>query len=483
VIRRAGLAVGLLLVTVLAGWASNHPVTVEAFDSGTRVVREVAEALNSPGRGILECYPGGSWLFLAAISLLPENARISAMSWGMRLGVGHPAQRADDVRLDALATWCVRQYSGTNEKYPAILLGAPNGAVAHLAALLRVPFLTTSFCLTFRHPTTAAEDVTTQIQGAARLAATIADANPCGGYEIICHVDPIHDRPLVRFVHFVRVKLHEIPDCYLEFISARLAPGGTVILIDCDYRWPQYVLAERQYVQVGGLGAIRPEDYAEQWPVDLPIEDRRESEWGCPEPFAEDVSRVADGLDLDLVILRYNHPASYSLLAHKAFSACPGARADLLLIDSFNHFSPQTNTATGIPPLWLPFNTTDGIDVASTVIARAKPRRVFLIPLPSFAESPDTVPLDRWSALLDPPSAIELLGTTPKWYPADPLAPYRLHRDLKDLRRRFALEVPLQMELDDFLRVVHEGDVRCVDPTESLSLLLELRLAAHPSLR
>ncbi|MCK4394199.1 hypothetical protein KAX17_14970, partial [Candidatus Bipolaricaulota bacterium] len=38
-------------------------IPVEGFDSGTRVVREIAEALTGQGKSILEYYPPGSRLF------------------------------------------------------------------------------------------------------------------------------------------------------------------------------------------------------------------------------------------------------------------------------------------------------------------------------------------------------------------------------------------------------------------------------------
>jgi hypothetical protein len=67
-------------------------VGVERFDSGTRVVREVAEALTGRGRSILECYPPGSALYLWFLSLLPEELRIAGIEWGMALGGGELAQ-------------------------------------------------------------------------------------------------------------------------------------------------------------------------------------------------------------------------------------------------------------------------------------------------------------------------------------------------------------------------------------------------------
>ncbi|UCF09449.1 MAG: hypothetical protein JSW65_05125, partial [Candidatus Bipolaricaulota bacterium] len=110
---RAALAAALVLILAPSCCLARPGVGVEGFDSGTRIVREVAEALTGEGRSILECYPSGSRFFLGAISLLPERMRIAAIEWGMRLSVGHPRERADHVRVAELAQWCVDQYPRT----------------------------------------------------------------------------------------------------------------------------------------------------------------------------------------------------------------------------------------------------------------------------------------------------------------------------------------------------------------------------------
>ncbi|UCF10307.1 MAG: hypothetical protein JSW65_01090, partial [Candidatus Bipolaricaulota bacterium] len=311
----------------------------------------------------------------------------------------------------------------------------------------------------------------------------ILAANPEQDYELVCHVDPEHDRSLVRVVHFVRVKLHDLPGCYRDFIASRLAPGGALILIDCDYSWPQYVLGERRYLQVGGLGAIAADDYGSRWPLDLPLEQRRESEWGCPPQFAAAAERFAVEVGAAALPLHYDHPATYSLLARDAFAACAGARRHLLMIDSFNHFNPRTNLATGIPPLWLPFNTIDGLDLVRRATEGEASERFFLIPLPSFTRSPDTASLGSWRELLTPRGEVEFLGVSPRLYPADPLAPYRLARDLQALRTRYLLEVPVRMDVAAFLAFARHWPANCAEAANSVSLLRELRLAAGGGLR
>ncbi len=425
--------------------ASDRDPTVETFDSGTRVVRETAEALTGEGRSILECYPWGSRTFLGFVSLFPEASRIALIEWGMRLSVGHAARDASRVRVDSLVQWCIDQYPRDDRRYEAIVVGSPNGAVAHLAALLGAPFLTTSFGLTFRHPTIDAGDHLSYLATAHAVVDAIAAANPGGGYELIAHYDPLHDRSLVEAVDFVRVKLTALPARYAAFIERLLAPGGRLVLIDCGYTWSQYDLGHGAFLQIGGLGGIPPETYIERWPLRAPLLSRRESEWGCPEGFAASVMRFAAERGIEIVEIRLDHPWAYSRLAYDAYLSCEGVRSDLLLIDCFNHLNPRTNLATGIPALWLPFNTDEGPSLVEEVLHGETFERILFAPLPSFAVSPDTTSLAPWLELLAKHGSVELVGIAPRRYPADPLAPFRFVGRMKELREARRLDQQLQL--------------------------------------
>ena len=445
-----GCVAGLLAASLSCGGSAP---AVESFDSGTRVVREVAEALSGEGRSILECYPWGSRAFLGIVSLFPDATRIALIEWGMRQSVGHPARHAARVDVDALTRWCLAQYPD-DRRYDAIVVGSPNGAVAHLAALLDAPFLTTSFGLTFRHPPIVADDMAAYLESAGPVVDAIRNANPDDGYELIVHYDPLHDRSLVEVATFVRIKLTALPAAYVGFIAKHLAPGGRLILIDCTYPWPQSVLGENAFLQIGGLGGIAPEAYLERWPIERSVAVRRESEWGCPEGFAESVIQWAGRQGHDVLGVRFDHPWTYSLLAHDAYLACDGAHARQLLIDCFNHLNPRTNLATGIPALWLPFNTTEGPALVEAALSESSFERIRFAPLPSFADSPDTAPLALWYDLLGRYGPVELLGVDADLYPADPLAPFRFVDRMRALRRDLARARPLRLDVEKLASLV-----------------------------
>ena len=446
----------LLAGMILSHVAASADVGVVPFDSGTRVVREVAEALTGQGRSILEAYPWGSNIFLGLISLLPESARISAIEWGMRVSLGSSPDRAGDVSIDDLARWCVAQYP-EDVRYPVIVVGSPNGAVAHLASLLRAPFLTTSFGLAFRHSTIDPNDVDAYRRTSSAVAERIRAANPGDGYEIVCHVDPLHDRSMVRVADFVRIKLLDVPEPYRLFVEEHLAPGGTIVLINCTYSWPQVPLASDVFLQVGGLGAVDPDEYADRWPIEEAAELRRESEWGCPQAFADAVVDYATAAGIRVIEIERDHPAEYSRLVYDAYLACDNVRSDAVMIDCFNHLNPRTNLVTGIPGLWLPFNTRDALDLVDRALTNKNLSTLYASPLPSFARSPDTAALSDWVGAIAPLGSLKWIGILPVKYPADPLSPYRFVRDMARLRDVLALDVPLHLSIDALASLLARG--------------------------
>jgi len=439
------IAPALLAAGGPAAAAAAREIKVEGFDSGTRVVREAAEALTGRGRSILECYPPGSELFLWLLSLLPEDGRIAGIEWGISLGVGNSPKRLEGFDPGSLPEWCIKQYPANARGYEAIIVGSPNGGIAHLAALLRAPFLTTSFELSFRHRSFAPDELQRYHESGKGLAEAIL--NKGGGIEVINHYDPLHDRSLVRYVNRLRIKWVELPEAYQRFILENLAPRGKIVLIECRWRWPQYLVAERSFLQVGGLGGVSPGEYLERWALDLPLLERRESEWGCPEEFASSVRDFAARRGIELLEIGLDHPQDYSLLAYRAYLEGAGARREEILFDCFNHQNPRTNVQTGIPALWLPFNTADSLAFAQEFLEGREFARIYLTLLPSFSRSPDTAALERWVELLSRHGELELLGIDPRLFPADTLAPFRFAARMRGLRRRYRLPRPLKLDL------------------------------------
>ncbi len=387
-------------------------------------------------------------LFLGLLSLFPEPWRVTGIDWGISLGVGDPPERASLLDAEELFAWCVQQYPQA-QTYSAIVVGSPNGAVAHLAALLRAPLLTSSLLLAFRRPAISPEDLQRAQEHAKPLLETLTQIQKQKiPFEVVHHYDPVHDRLLVKHVSLIRLKLHALPGAYQAFIRERLEPDGTLVLINCRYRWPQYRLGERAHVQIGGLGGISSAEYLQRWPLRLPLEVRRESEWGCPEPFAESIREFADQEGFELLEIALDHPWDYSLLAYKAYLTCEGVRRGRVLFDCFNQQNPRTNVLTGLPAVWLPFNTQDVFEQTQDFLKGKGFEHIYITLVPSFPRAPDTVPWERWRQLLaEHSNDLRPVGISPSRYPADPLAPFCFIAAIRDLRRRFALAKPLKLKI------------------------------------
>jgi hypothetical protein len=411
----------------------------ERFDSSARAVREVALALGGGGQGVLEPYPPGSSLFLGLTRLLPEELRIKAIEWGLAQFLGRETRRLESLRPTALPRWCVAQYPP--KEYGAIIVGSPSGAVAHLAALLEAPFLTSSFLLSFRNRI-APDDLQSYLRFGEGLAARLLERDE--DFEAINHYDPLHDRSLIKYADLLRLRLVRLPQAYREFIRTRLVAGGYLVLINCRYPWPQYRLSERSSLQVGGLGGVSPSEFLNRWSLQLPLEERPESEWGCPPGLAEDVRQFAQEKGLRLIELEFDHPQNYSLLAYRAYRAA-GAREDELVLDCFTYSNPYTNVATGIPALWLPYHDRASFAFARRFLEDKHLVKIYLALAPSFARCEDTVTFAGWEGLLRGRGRLELLGVEPRSYPADPWAPFAYSAKLARLREHYPQDQQLRL--------------------------------------
>lgn len=432
----------LLLVAVLAGIlaAGQRPqVQPLAFDSGARAVGEVARALGGPGRGMLDPYPLGAKPLLWALRHAPPWLRRWVLELGMSQALGLPLRALATFDLDDFFTAYTARYP--DRKYQAIVLGSPGGGVAHLAALLGAPLLPVCGLVGVRHridPDDMEGYLATGTEAARLL-------SPDGRFEVIVHYDPIHDRDLVRHAALLRVRLLSLPRAYREFIREHLAPGGTLILAEGTYPWPQVELAPGVWLQVGGLGGISPQEYLRDYPPPGEAVARRESEWGCPEPFSQDVREFAAESGYQLRVLAAAHPSEFSELAYRAYRAA-GAREDMVLLDCFTSMDARFCLRTGVPPLHLPFHTRDAFEFARTFLEEHPARRVLLLLHPSYDPPPDMVPLSEWLEALGP--GVEPL-VDGRFWPQDPYAPFAAAEALAALEAELALPTPLSLSVEE----------------------------------
>ncbi len=433
------LALGIAIGLIIQAGAGGGPLPL-AFDSAARAVGEAARALGGEGRGILDPYPVWSQPLLFSLRFAPEWLKRAVLNLGLSISLGAPPEKF--YPLDAEAFFGAYTARYPDRSYPAIVLGSPDGALVHLAALIGAPLLPDCGLIGARHRIDP-DDLRSYL---ATGAAAMARLAPGEKTELILHYDPIHDRGLVGYAALIRVKLRGLPDCYRRFIARHLAPGGALILAEDRYSWPQFELGPRSFLQIGGLGGLAPEEYLARYPPAGLGEPRprRESEWGCPKEFADAVRELAAEGGYRLIELPAEHPADYSRLSLRAFWEA-GAREGVVLLSSFTTVDARVPVATGIPPLHLPFNTRDSWELARSILAEGGFRKGFLALHPSYDPPPDFVPLEEWKKL---GIEIELLFPERFW-PQDPYAPFEVAKALEQLLSSYRLPRPLSLSPEE----------------------------------
>ena len=424
---------------------------VEPTDSSATIMRGVAAALKD------EWMVPQTWSrLLVALTRpanhLPEKTRLQLIEFFVR-NLGVPQGLADEVKTEGLAQWVVNLYGSDGPSYDTIVLGAPSGGIGHLAALLGAPFLSEHFVTRYRYRGDP-DDVIGYLTYGASLAKTVLENNP--DLQAVTHYDPIHDRFMVPYVNYLRMKLLSLPNPYQRFIERRLRPGGTILFADCRSPWRQYRVSRRHNFQVGGLGGIPDIDYVQGsagvaqylaekqarrrkdaqpqrpatspgprqfWAAPLPWLPQRESEWGSLQGFRRSVEIFASERGYRFLALNGTHPADFSRIAfyasHEAMLAL-GREPTGVLVDCFTLTSPTGALRAGLLPLWLPFNCVDSMEFLRDMAPDFPPGKpVLLAPVPSFSPSWDVALADQWTAACGPQADITWLGIDPAAYPAD----------------------------------------------------------------
>ncbi len=398
---------------------------LEPLDSSLIAVKASASALRGESFRVSEAYPSGTAPLLKLLSCFPEAYRIRGIELGVS-GRGLPPAVIPKVNAENFAEWCVSQYPA--RLYPAILVGAPSGAAAHLSALLSAPLLTTHFLLSIQHhkPLSAVQEVL-------RLGSQWADQilKNHSNVEIVLHFDPVHDAFLVKYLTHLRLKFSRLPGAYQNFIRSHLAPKGSLILLNIHYLWRYYRIADNLIFQIGGLGGISPDTFLKEYPLLYPVEEGPESEWGTPTAFVEDTHQFASRHHIPLVNLSHPSLEPLSVLVYFLYTRLFSSQN--ILIDCFTYIDPYTNRASRTPGLWLPFNCTDSYNFLTHFLEGLSFQTIYLALVPSFARSPDTVPLKDWLHLLSAHGKVHPLGISNR-YPSDPYAVFAFVKHMKALR-------------------------------------------------
>lgn len=416
------------------------PLRVKALESPESASPIITRAVSAALRGeFCENYTLPAWqkLGLHGLGSLPQAFGQALVTRFQSLG-GVDPERLKDLRLEDLLLPRLEDYSGLPGSFPAIVIGAGlGGAAAHLAASLGGPFLPQAFVYSLRRGSPDG-DVQRYFNLSHALALRLAER--CPELLTIQHYDPVHDGWLTRSINHLRLKLLALPLLYQNFIRQRLAPGGSIVYLECTAPWQRYRVGPRSVFQVGGWGDLSPDDflsaseilraYAHRaglscWDWRLPgypLEAGRESEWGCETEFSESLQSFCHRWDIPLLRIRCSDPHDYSRLAffvRQAQLTSQGITPAGVQVEIFSQFDVTAAQRAALLPLWLVFNTHTSLEFLQRMRPHFPPGKpVFFASLATFSHTPDLVPWKKWEAALQGLDW-RLSGARPSHYPAD----------------------------------------------------------------
>lgn len=406
---------------------------VASFDSATVLHAAVAAALHG------QPFPHLGHSAAAGVAIRGAGR----LPWGLLRGVytrmgaseGIEPGRLGDVDLEAVAAMLVENLP--RRPFPGVMLGSSNGAFAHLAAAMQVPWLPGTVLVPVARRGDPDRPVDAMDFGR-RLAGPLLERNP----DVVLHHmhDQAQDELMVARMTYFRVKWRALPAAYATFLKERLVPGAPVVVLDDRSRWPVVNVGERHVFQPGAQGGLRPEDYLRRPHTPTPDGDAPEAEWGSEPGFTAAVERWATTHDHPLVKVGYHGPQTPShpvAAVVRDWYANRGERSDRLVVPSFVLGDPWTTLNRAAVPFWTFFSVQPALESLRLHLARSEPyRRVDVILFQHGVASPGIARPEEWlSAAAETGADAHLLGVDPRRFPHDIASVGRYGPRLADLPR------------------------------------------------
>jgi hypothetical protein len=336
--------------------------------------------------------------------------------WTRRRGrdSGIPRQRVADVRADDVAAWMTGGYSG--QQYPAVVVGSPHVGALHLAAALGAPWLPAGFRLSVRCSPAEARRPQPALRQGRAIASGLLTADP--GIAVYQRCDPI-GRSAATLDFYV--KWTAVPQRLQRFLSERLSPGGTVVLIRDCRGWPATQPDDGYRFQVGTVASgLSWPDYCRQlrrlsdesrddwvdddgWAVPQPDGGDVDAEQGIHPGLLGDLRRWSGDNGRRLRIVAITDSAALSAAVadvYRSWLRGAGKTGNRLMIGCGTLLDPWHVIRSGLVPYWCPGPLHSDIDALEYWLAGSEPfRSIDLLVEPPGRVSPKVVPRDRLSAL------------------------------------------------------------------------------------
>ena len=371
-----------------------------------------------------------------------------------------------------VANWFASLYP--KRPYHHIILGPPLGAMAYLSSVLDAPFLPLNYRMAVAHPGPMNPDNILEHSRRARdLGEKITKRDPF--VEVVCEYDPAHERLRIRNATLMRYKFLQLPRAYEQFIRTRLAPGGTVILVESRTGWNQYNLGEHVSLQVGLTGGISDEeflrgskrmaDFREQymgdakaaWRLKMRTEVQPESCFGVSPQLRASVISSCAAIQKPVCHLFTNDIFQVNNLVSSLYLRCArreGKRPQKFYVHSGLFIAPHECMQSLLLPLWVPnaslTSFTFAKDFLSTYPYETDTTCLALEPCVSGA--PDSLPFKQWVALAgDRGRKVHVVANKPRLFPFDITAYFDFMASMQAYSRRLADPLEIRVNLDMLL--------------------------------
>ena len=390
---------------------------VASFDSASAFLMALARALD---RRDFPYLGQSRWkaLPVRASALLPRPLRCRAYAIaGGREGVA--VERLGYIDLDDVASWVTRTYP--DRRYPAVLIGSSNGALAHLAAACGIPWLPQTLLVPVRRRGADPADMPAALEFGAQHGPALLAHNP--RVELhqmqVANQDALSGSQMAYF----RVKWTSLPPAYQRFLDEQLEPGAPVVVIRDTSTWPVTRIDDRHVFQVGAQGGMTAEEYLDAPGVPAPDGTAAEAEWGFAEPLLETLRDAAHRRGHPVVEVRYGHPqAPAAAVAEvlRSWTRRRGGAAQRLLVSSFVVHDPWRTITTGSVPFWTFFPVQSAAGDLSDYLASTSYDDIDVMLFSHGVESRGLADADTWQRIAERARRRgRLLGVDPRAFPAD----------------------------------------------------------------
>jgi hypothetical protein len=390
---------------------------IPEFDSSSSMLFSLGKYLfQDPGPvGLLPKLP----IKLAdAINKLPKNLLMSLFTaGGAKESIGFNKLKKLDDKI--ISNWIVSAYP--EKKYPAVMIGSPNGALIHVCAMLDIPWIPQTILLALTrkmHPDELLKDMEWGWSAVSIMRKTLPY------FRFHQMHDPIQDRRMVTSGY--------------EYLNG-------------SNRITRFLKKQGSKLR--------------HWEVPKEYEDVPEAEWGFADELSKSVQAYAERRGHRLLFIRYRHPEDVSTFCADLtgwWYEKNGIRPRRLLIECFALLSPWWTARTGSIPFWIAFNTQRSMESFKRYIEKQNRNyaQIFAMIMPNAVEGIGLVPVAQWLKVMKKYAVKSgLIGTDEKVYPYDIGTFIKYYKDLQ-IKIKERHYMPRTLGVNDFFTFIKKNKRR-----------------------